>query len=412
MSVDFAASSSLTQIFAAFNAGLLTSLTPCIYPLIPITLAIFGAQNESSRTRSFLLALSYVLGIAATYTVLGIISAKTGALFGSFLAKPAVVLALSAFLFALALYSLDALKFSAIGKVQQAASHIGGKGFRGAFLMGTVSGFVAAPCAGPILVVILGVAAAQKNTAWAAVLLFTYSMGMGLLFLVLGLFPGFLRRLPKSGNWLHAVKFLTAVLLITVVLFISQPYHESTAGSALRPLPILLWLFVIVGCLLAWVSYARQIVIARVSAAIVVGLPLFYMVVPAPSASSVNTGAQKLNWETTLESALSTAAKNNTIAMVDLFADWCAACKELDHITFSDSKVQERLSSIALARLDFTSESAYNDELVARYSVLGLPCVMFLKPNGEEIPNTRITGFVPPEEFLRVFESASNQQTP
>src|SRR5690606_17707146 len=132
------------------------------------------AREQTSRLRSFLLALCYVLGIAFTYTALGMISATTGVLFGSLLSKPLFVFAISIFLFALALFSLDALKFGALSRLQNAASKIGGTGARGAFLMGTVSGFVAAPCTGPLLVVILGVAAAQQNAVWGAALLFSY----------------------------------------------------------------------------------------------------------------------------------------------------------------------------------------------------------------------------------------------
>lgn len=392
MTPDVATSSALAQVFWAFSGGVATSFTPCIYPLIPITLAIFGATAESTRLRSFLLALCYVLGIATTYVVLGMISAKTGALFGSFLSKPPVVATLVILLCALALFSLDALKLSFLSKVQNSASKIGGKGFRGAYLMGTASGFVAAPCAGPTLVVILGIAAAQQDTIWGGVLLFSYAMGMGMLFLALGLFPEVLKKLPRSGNWLHAVKFLTAVLLIMVALFISQPYHVSYLRNVLLPQKALLGVVVVVCALGAWFSYRHATRAVRTLSAFVMSVALFYLVVVAPEST--------LKWLPNIEQTVASAAERSTIAMTDLFADWCAACKELEAKTFSAPEVQDVLSGIAIGRVDFTDENETTALISEKYAVAGLPCVLFFGGDGKEIPDSRLTGFVAPKAFL------------
>lgn len=398
MTPEFTSSSALLQLVTAFNAGLLTSFTPCIYPLIPITLAIFGASNETSRLRSFLLALCYVLGIAVTYTVLGMISAKSGGLFGAALTKPAVVAILTLFLVALAFFSLDLFKFSAVSKLQNAASRVGGKGFRGAFLMGTVSGLVAAPCAGPLLVVILGVAAAQGNAVWGALLLFTYAIGMGMLFLCLGLFPSLLRSLPRSGNWLHAVKFLIGSLLFGVALFISQPFHAPLLGPILQPAALMLAPALIAIGLAYW-AYRLPSAALKGAASILLAVSSFYYFIPPTSASPSAQSSHK-EWATSIEEGLKIANARSTIVMADLYADWCAACIELDHKTFADTRVRARLEKLSLVRVDFTLDSDMTNKIAERYSVAGLPCLLFLGADGSEIPDSRVTGFLEPEKFL------------
>ena len=404
MAPDFASGSALTQLYAAFSAGVGTSLTPCIYPLIPITLAIFGASKETNRIRSFLLALCYVLGIATTYTVLGIVAAKTGGIFGSFLSNPWTIALLSILLTALALYSLDAFKIGAVAKLQQTASHVGGQGFRGAYMMGTVSGFVAAPCAAPMLVLILGVAAAQQNTAWGAALLFTYAMGMGMLFLVLGLFPLLLNRLPRSGNWLHAVKFLMAGLLLMVVLFISQPFHVHILGPMLHRAQWLPLVLCAASVAIAVIGYRLPNAFVKSLAGFGFAISVFYLlVVPAAPA-----GGAKAAWSASIEAGLQSAKERSTIVMADLYADWCAACKELDEKTFSNEAVRKRLEEYSLVRIDFTLDSESNSKLSDQYAVAGLPCLLFLTPDGKEVPNSRITGFLEPEAFLKHLNSLKN----
>lgn len=403
---EFAALSPLSQLLGAFYGGLLTSLTPCIYPLIPITLSVFGANQDASRARSFILALSYVLGIAVTYTGLGMVSATTGVLFGSLLSKPIFVFVITSFLLLLALFTLDALKFGALSRLQNAASRVGGKGPRGAFLMGTASGFVAAPCAGPLLVVILGVAAAQQNAAWGAALLFSYALGMGMIFLLLGLFPGFLRKLPRSGEWLHGVKFLMAVLVLMVALFLTQSYHGPLLGTRLASQQAILVACLIAAALAAIESYRRQRVGLRIGASLLMSCAAFYLILPPVSAHpTANHGAKsELQWHPTLEATLADAQAKNRLVMADLYADWCAACKELEAKTFSDPAVSAVLSTLSLARIDFTDEDEASDAVAEKYKVVGLPCLLFLRPNGEEIPQSRITGFLPPAEFLAHLE--------
>lgn len=403
--------SALTQVVSVFLAGVGTSLTPCIYPLIPVTLAVFGATADAGGWRGFRLALTYVLGIAAMYTTLGLFSAKTGAVFGALLGDPTVIGGLVAVLVVLALYTLDLVPLGSVGALQNLAAKIGGRGYRGAFLMGTVSGLVAAPCAGPALVVILGIAAAAGSTAWGAVLLFSYALGLGLLFIVLGTFPSLLGRLPRSGAWLIGVKFLMAAAILAVAFYLAAPL----AGAALRfdlaaSAPWLtLGLALAAGGLALW-SIRRDRALGKFCAAVL----LAWSVTAGVTARTTPLGSvgDARTWIPTLDGALAEAKRTGAIALVDLYADWCAACKELEHQTFPAPSVAEALTNFVTARIDFTTETPLSADLAARYNVVGLPCILFLDGEGRELPDTRVTGFMGPAEFRAHLDAVRARAAP
>ncbi len=396
MPESLALTSAYTQLISAFVAGFLSSLTPCVYPLIPITLSIFGATSETGRLRSFLLSLTYVLGISLTYTVLGLFSARSGAIFGQFLGNPWVILTVSILLIILSLFTLDIISID-LSRVQTRANRIGGPGFLGAFLMGTVSGFVAAPCVGPVLVVILGIAASSQSAIWGGALLFSYSLGLGIIFVILGTFSGLINRIPRSGNWLFGVKFLMAVMLLMVVFFLGQSYTPKLEMLEL-------YLLSGIAVAIALFSFKREFKSMKLLAALILAFSLTGIFIPAPPVNAGNDTA--LHWINTESDALSAGKSKNSIIMIDLFAEWCAACKELESLTFSDSKVQELLKKIITARIDFTDSNEVTEKVAEKYGVIGLPCVIFLNPDGTEIPDTRLTGFVPPEKFIELLHKA------
>ncbi len=382
----------------AYVAGFLSSLTPCVYPLIPITLAIFGAAGNLSRFRAFLLSATYVLGICVTYTALGMLSARFGVLFGAAFANPYVSVALACFMFIFALQSLEVFELPFISNIQTKASGVSGKGAFSAFIMGALSGLVAAPCVGPVLVGILSIAAKSQSPAYGAALLFCYSLGLGTIFLFLGTFSGAAKKLPRSGNWMHAVKFIIAVGVIMVGLFMLQSVISYAELPVIRDLPAAaFWGSAAIGILLAVLSYRKDLMLGKIIAAVLVALSLFLVLVPQVRAAATPSEHVWIESET---EALNAARTENKIVMVDLFADWCAACKELDAITFRDEDVKKELAKIRLARLDMTNQDEEALRLQEKYSVIGLPCILFLQPSGEEIPNSRITGFLPPKEFI------------
>lgn len=402
---------SLNIILWAFGVGFLSSFTPCVFPLIPVTLSLFGAHKDTPPLKRFLLSLSYVFGIAVTYTVLGMASAKAGVIFGSLLGSLWVVLIICIFLSILALFTLEILNFTFLNRLQTSASKIGGSGFLGAFLMGTASGVVAAPCVGPALVLVLGIAAASKSVLWGASLLFAYSLGLGMIFLVLGTFSGLLNTLPRAGNWLNSVKFVIASALFMVVLFLAQPFLKQYYPIAVLNSNLLLLIALQnLSIYLGWCAYRKDIKYLKVIGAFLLAFSLYHAVFLSPN-DKLNTVANsevgQLTWHDKYEQALKIGQQENKIVMLDLYADWCAACLEFEKITFADSMVKKTLSNFVLARIDFTdSESSDAIKLSEIYHVPGLPCILFISPKSgaldgivPEIPNSRITGFVGPKEF-------------
>lgn len=404
---------SFLQLPLAFFWGFLSSFTPCVFPLIPVTLALFGIEKGQSRARSITLAFAYVFGIATTYTVLGMISAKSGVLFGSFLGNPWVILLIAAVLVLLSLFTLDVINLRFVSRLQNAAGRVGGQGLLGAYLMGAASGFVAAPCIGPALVVVLGVAAASQSVAWGAALLLSYSLGLGLIFLLLAAFSGLITKLPRSGHWLQGVKFVIATALMLVALFIARRYLDAVLPTfdAHRDLPLFM-ILLLAGLSMAQIAVRKDLRWLKIAALVTASLALYEIVFSETQPQRLlENGAVTdvpLVWTSDLEAALSRAARENKIVLVDLYADWCLACKELDVRTFSDPRVRAKLSGIITARIDFTEPNA---AIAERYGIIGLPAVLFLNPDGSEIAETRITGFVPPDEFLTLFDKASGEFT-
>lgn len=385
-------------ILGAFAAGVVSSLTPCVYPLIPITLAVCGAARGTSKSQAAARAVLYVLGMALTYTVLGLIAARSGAVFGSGLSNPWLVVPIAVLVAFMGLVSLDVVHLASLHAVQTRASKIGGGSRGGVFLMGAASGLVAAPCVAPPLVAILGVAAASGSTLEGAALLFSYSLGMGMLFLLIALFPAALDRLPRAGNWLTAVKLVISAALFAVVLLLIQPLKPSIFSALWESGP---WLGFVAFPLLAFAAgfaaIRRHSAPARLLAALLLAPPIFLAF--APKAAG---GRSAVAWETDVDAALAAAAAAHQPTVIDFTASWCLACAELEEKTFSDPVVQSRLRTLRLVRVDFTDVSTpINQKLGERFGVSGLPSVLLLTGAGNELQEQRVTGFVTAEEFLR-----------
>jgi thiol:disulfide interchange protein len=210
---------SLWVYVLVFLAGIVGSLSPCVYPLIPITISLFGARDAKSRMQGFLLSLVYVLGITATYSTLGVVAASAGKVFGNALQSGWVIVTVAVVFVAMGLSMLGAFEIRLPAVLGTRLNQVGGgegKRFLGAFVMGTVAGVIAAPCVGPPLVAVLSFVAAHGDVPQGLGLLSVYSLGMGLLFIVLGTFTQLLTRMPKSGGWMEAVKGSLGIIMLVV----------------------------------------------------------------------------------------------------------------------------------------------------------------------------------------------------
>lgn len=389
-------SSALLQAIGAFGAGLLTLLTPCVYPLIPITLSVCGARAAQTRKEAFLSSLSYCAGICASYTLIGFVTIKSGALFGSFLSVPAVRYVMSALLIALALHSVEVISFGALNKLQTWASRFSAKGYWGTFFMGALSGFVAAPCVGPVLVLILTVAASVENQSFGIFLLFLYSVGMSLPFLLLGTFASLLTKLPKAGNWLNVIKFITAGALLLVVGFLNRDAFQFL--NILNAMPLSLFGLFILALYLGRLSYQRDLKTLKCFSIFIFFCALFPLLFGAPDLPTANTSLTQQKWGTSIEEALNNNLEKKPL-MIDFYADWCAACVEFDHKTFPTLEVQTALRHFHPVRVDFTNVDERSDELSKKYSIAGLPSIIFLNSKGEELRDLRVTGFLDSKQF-------------
>ena len=404
----------LGLILAVFLGGLATAFTPCVYPLIPITLGIVGARQTSSRLQAFLLSSAYVLGIAVMYTALGVTFAATGVVFGQLMANPFVVGAVGVILIAFGLSMLGLYDIQLPAALRNRAYGVGGPGYAGAFGMGMVSGVIAAPCTGPALVFILAIVAVGRDILWGGFLLFIFSLGLGSPFLLLGTFSNLLSKAPKAGSWMESVKHLFAVLLFAVALYLCKDAFPFI-GGLLRPLPWGLAAGLIIAAIGLGAGGIHRSVMhgapaSRAMACVGVLLLSLGVFISAGSFSVVeNTEGHKLPW-TTLEGGaddlqaghdgfLQQAQSQRKPAMIDFTADWCAACKELEAFTFSDPRIAGKLETeYTLLRVDLTKTTP--DWLREKYRIFGLPLVVFIDSEGNERTEERVTGYVPPEEFL------------
>lgn len=391
-----------------FIGGILTSFTPCVYPLIPITVSLFGARGSTRRLGALTLSATYVLGIATMYSILGLAAAATGAVFGQFLTNRWIASAVAVVFIAFGASMLGAFEIQLPAAWQQRLARTGGKGYAGAFTMGLLGGIIAAPCTGPALGAVLVFVAGTQNLWLGFWLLFTFALGLGMLFLVLGTFAGAVSRLPKSGSWMEGVKSVFAVVLFAFALYFLKdafPVLKSLLADSAAHLVAALFLLA-AGILLGGVHKTFRSPSARERAAKAAGVVLMSLGlwVALGFFSAAPTDLPSPEWIDSEEEGFRLARQEGKPVMMDFWADWCAACKELDRYTYSDPRVLKRLENFVSIKLDFSQPSEETQRLSEKYSLVGLPTVLFFDAEGRPLPEKRLVGFVDAEAFLRHIE--------
>ena len=392
-----------------FAGGILTSLTPCVYPLIPITVSLFGANESAGLFKSFLLSVVYVLGIVVTYAILGVAVASTGAVFGQIMANPWVVGFISVILVSLGLSMFGVFEIRLPYAVQNRLNTVGGTGFAGAFAMGTVAGVIAAPCTGPALAVVLTYIATTGSLFLGFWLMFTYAFGMGLLFIGIGTFSGLLSALPRSGGWMYVLENIFGIAIITMALYFLKDVFPPLQNFLENSLPF----FAIAGGLVLiglWLGKLTE----RFS-----GIPTgmkfrkaFGILLAVLGTYMFVGGIQQpagphLDWVYDETEGLEIAKREDKLVMLDFYASWCVACKELDHKTYADPAVAAKLANYVNVKLDFTRSSEITEALTEKYQIPGLPVVIFLDAEGTVLK--RFTGFVEPDKMLSVLNEIENR---
>jgi thiol:disulfide interchange protein DsbD len=400
---QFDASQGLLWMYAvAFGVGFLTSLTPCVYPMIPIVIGVFGARDEKvSRKKAFLLASAYVLGMGVMYSALGVIFALLGKQFGTFLADPKFVIPIVFFYVLLAASMFGAFEIALPQSMQNRLNQVGGKGYGGAFGMGLVGGLTAAPCTGPFLAGILGFVAAKGSNVFAgASLLFVYAMGMGVLF---WLIAAFAVAVPKSGRWMEWVKSFGGIALLAVGIYFMRPIIPALRKATDPGMAFLFGAIAvaIIGLGLGAIHLSfhdRAAIKARKGLAVVLTLVGITGVV-----NWSLTPPSVLPWEHDEKLAFAEAKESGRGVMIDFAAEWCLPCKELEAKTFSAFEVRERVADgYVPLKFDVTEDSERDEKLKERYHAENLPAVIFLDAEGKELG--RVNKFLPPDEFIATMD--------
>ena len=397
---DFGSKSLPLLLIGVFFAGLALNLTPCVFPLIPITVGFFTQQTKDREGSAFPLALAYVLGISITYSVLGVIAALSGAIFGSALQSPWVVGLIVAVLLLLATSMFGLWELRVPTWAQRAAG--GRSGVFGALIMGFVMGFVAAPCIGPFVLGLLTYVGQRGDPVLGFFLFFTLAMGLGVPYLILGTFTGAVNKLPASGMWMVGVRRVFGVILVAMAAYFAAPLMPGDSGKWLMSAVLVfggLYLLVIDR------TGHEQPAIDRVMRLLSVAM-IVVGIVMAPSVqhsgpTAVAT-ADHLEWQPFESAAVAAALAGDQPVIIDFYADWCAPCRELDEKTFPAPEVRARLENYRRFKVDLTRSTEANQALTSEYSIMGVPTVIVLT-GGEE--SFRITGFEPPEQFVKRLEN-------
>ncbi len=386
---------------AIFLIGLALNLTPCVYPMLTVTVSVFGAQTDSNTLRVFFRALVYVLGIATMYSVLGVAAALSGGLFGGILQSTWVMIGIGTlfFLLALSLFGLYEIQLP-----YWLTSRLGGThtaGILGIYVSGLVVGIFAAPCIGPPIIALLALVGQKADPLFGFAAFFILSLGLGLPYLILGTFSGLLSKLPKSGAWMDWVKKLMGIVLIGVGFFYISLAVNPQYIYILIPITL-----VIGGVYLAFIERSRTgrkvfpWVKRLVGTAAVAGGILFYLAGQKPA----------IEWEAYSAERLTSAREAGDPAILYFSASWCIPCLELDRLTFTDQEVIDRMSSMMLLKVDLTNfDSPSSQELRTTYNIAGVPTIVFLGGNGEEIESIRIVGFIPASDLLQRVETLTTR---
>ena len=406
-----------------FGLGLLLALTPCVFPMIPILSGIIAGQNNKvTKTSGFLLSLAYVLGMAITYAVAGVAAALSGTLISNALQNP-WALGVGALIFvglALSMFGFYELQLpSALqSKFSERANKMKGGNFFGVFAMGALSAVILGPCVAPPLAAALAFIAQTGNTVLGGVALFVLALGMGVPLLLIGLSAGAL--LPRAGGWMNAVKYFFGVMMLAIAIYLISPVVPGWISMllwallliasaiflhALDPLPAhatgwsRLWkglgvvlliggLAILLGMLAGSRNLLQPLDVFKGGAGGV-----------AMAAEQKGLAFEKVRDVAELDARLAAARADGRAVMLDFYADWCVSCKEMESFTFSDARVQARLTDVVLLKADVTANSDADKALLKRFNLFGPPGLIFWNTAGAQ-SDFKVIGFEKADKFL------------
>ncbi len=378
----------LLGFLAVFLGGLALNLTPCVYPLIGVTIAYFGSQGGGHR-RVMFLATVFVLGIALMFSTLGVAVAMSGGLFGAAMRNPLVLVALSMMLLALAASSFGLFVLQPPNWMMQRAG-TARPGYAGALLMGLGMGVVAAPCIGPIVLGLLLMVERSGNALFGFALFFTLALGLGVPYIGLAMAAGHIRRLPRSGEWLTWVEELFGFALAGLALYFLDPVIPNNLMSRILP-----YYAAGVGIYLGFISREgrswRPFLVLRSALGIVAVGALAIMLYPGQA-------PEKLRFEPFNPARLASATEARKPVLIDFSADWCIPCREMDHSTFVDPSVVTEAKRFVRMKANLTAQDKATEALTSKFEIQGVPTTMLIDSAGKVAQ--RKVGYIGPRELL------------
>ncbi|MCG9963251.1 protein-disulfide reductase DsbD [Shewanella cutis] len=397
-----------------FGLGIGLALTPCVFPMYPILSGIIVGQGQKlSTAKAFTLSMAYVQGMAITYSILGLVVASAGMKYQAALQHPAVlvVLAILFFVLSLSMFGLYDLKLPSSWqeKMNSISNNQKGGNLVGVFLMGVISGLVASPCTTAPLSGALVYVAQTGDLLQGFLALYVLSMGMGVPLLIIGTSGG--KLLPRAGAWMNIIKTVFGFLLIAVSIVMLGRIWTGVVSDVLWSL----WGISFTGYLMHqnklsafnWKQTVRSVLLMLTLLAsfsygfqAVMGHFGFnHSPVGNTATAEAEHGFKRIKSIEDLDRELAAATAAGKPVMLDLYADWCVACKEFEAITFKDAEVLARMNKIVLLQADVTKSDAVDVALLEKYHVLGLPTLLMFNEQGEPREDLRVTGFMGPKEF-------------
>ncbi len=397
----------LTNLVIFFLVGIGLAFTPCVFPMFPILSSLIAGQQNLSTKKAFSLSFVYVQGMAVTYAALGLVVASLGGQVQGYLQHPTVLISFSILfvLLAMSMFGWYEIKLPSgmMNKLTQVSNQQKGGNYVGVFMMGVLSGLIASPCTTAPLSAALLYVAQSGDYLVGGLTLYVLSLGMGIPLLLLGTSGG--KLLPKAGGWMEQVKTLFGFIMLVVPLILLERIvdidiiwlmagllalatalylHHWQSGQSQGKLKTALWfaatLLVVTGASLTknyfWPSQAS-----------------------VAGASAQTHGFKQVANLTELKEEIVQASSEGRLVMVDLYADWCVACKEFEHYTFPDTAVQSEFAHFELIQVDLTESDAKTIELMEEYTVFGLPSILFFDTQGNELVEQRVTGFLNAKDF-------------
>ena len=381
-------------LLGIFAGGIALNLTPCVYPLIPITVSYFGGRSGKGKGKLIGHGVCYIGGLSITNSLLGVVAALTGGLMGATLQNPAVlVLVAGVFVFfATSLFGFWEIHLPS--RLTQAASK-SYAGYFGTLFMGLTLGVVAAPCIGPFVLGLLTWVASMGDPYIGFLIFLTLSLGLSLPLFFLAIFSGQIDKLPRSGEWMLWVRKLTGWVLVGMSAYFIQSILSKTAGILLLGAVALS-----AGLHLGWIDRTKASFRGfewLKTCAGVVGLVMVTFLI----GSWIMKGPG-VSWEPYSDERLAEARRLEKPVIIDFYADWCAPCRELEEVTFHDPQiVKQAKNDFVMIKVDLTRKGNPNHQvLLNNYEVKGIPTIVFLGREGKELKSLRLVDFEPASQFL------------